>query len=176
MRDNEFPIDYSARVATINCVRLAFEKFKHHKNWSNRITPILQSELPHHIINLKIGSSKKEPHELVIWGKSISFDNRIWIVFWSEPWQKSFIEELDRTDPSDYAERQEQEIKLLPELNEIQSQIKMLRARAEILIVALPIPASAPLIRSTAEQWSEPSSALRRKYPTIWPDKKIKEG
>ena len=118
---------------------------------------------------IKVGSGFEHPHELVVWGDKVDYESRVRVAFYGHPWQKFFTAQLDEIDPSDIAERQGQEAELLSDLNRIESDIKMLQAQAQILIASLRIPETAPLSRSTVEKWLDPSPALKRKFPAIWP-------
>lgn len=79
-------------------------------------------------------------------------------------WEAKILESIERYDTTDHNERVEDEKALYTELDEIEAEIKWLKARAAKLVEDLPIPKAAT-VRKDAVHWKTPTSGLREKYP-----------
>jgi hypothetical protein len=167
--EKTFPVDYSQRIAVVQALRKAFERVKHHQAWSGRLKKAFQTVLPEYTISIGVGEYAGALHNVRVWGNGLHYEDCVYVCFNAgKVWQEGFSEELEIADCSDAAERQTQEVKLLPELEQIEAQIRALRAKAEALFTALPVPTSAT-IRKAEHFWSDASYALKGKYPNIWP-------
>ena len=165
-----FPRDYGRQIAIVAALRRVFEVVKHHQKFTKRMLPAFERELPGYTVSLSVEPGDFGFARLNVWGNGLSYDDAVrlsWINSDKQPWQERMAEELDRQDPSDSAERQEQEIALVSKLEAMEAEVVRLRAEAEALIVALPVPRSARL-RAESYFWSHPSSAFAAKFPGLF--------
>jgi hypothetical protein len=170
MTMKEFPRDYSRQIAIVTALRRGFEAVKHHQKFTKRMLPVFERELPGYTVSLSVEPGSFGFSRLNVWGNGLSYDDGVrlsWVNSDRKPWQEQMAEDLDRQDPSDTAERQEQEISLIPKLEALETEIARLRAEAESLVSSLPIPRSARL-RAAPHFWSSPSSALAKKFPGLF--------
>jgi len=173
MSKQAFPIDYRQEIAIVQALRVGLDKVKHHERFTKRIKPALESALPGYTVSV---SDDGHFARVQVWGNGLSYDDSVrlsWVTgplaAGRKPWAEQMAEEIDRNDYSDYAERQVDEIALLPELDKVNAQIEALRAQAQAMIAALPKPAAVKL-RTSDCHWSDASSALRDRYPLVFKD------
>jgi hypothetical protein len=166
--------DYSREIAIINALRLAFEKFKHHQNFSNRMRPYLTEALPEYYFHINVDHTQwgATQYTLGVWGNGLHHSDRI-SLYWTISdnhhctWQEGFLGELDRHDLSDQQEREQDEERLLPELEKLNTEVENCVERAQKLIEKLPIPKSAKL-RNEQCFWDRPSSELQKRFPFLF--------
>lgn len=166
MSTESFPVDYAQRIAVVNALRLAFLRVKHHQKFTKRILPILREELPGYTVSV---SDDGHFCRVGVWGNGLVYDKTSINLSWcttkdDAEWVEKFQRELDINDCSDYAERQEEETKLLPQLEAIEAKIEALRAEAATMFETMPAPKSAK-IRTSTSHWTRASYSLQKKFP-----------
>jgi hypothetical protein len=165
--------DYSKQIEVVKALRGAFDKVKHHKEWSKRLLKTFKEALPGYALSMGV-AEHGSLNTLRVWGNGLHYENDCVYVCFSihengkeRSWQDGFMWALNRADHSDYAERQEQERALYPQLDDIAARIAELQNEAHAMIEDLPMPKSAT-IRGEVH-WKNASHALQAKYPEIWP-------
>jgi hypothetical protein len=168
--------NYQQQIDIIKALRRAFEKFKHYKDFSNRARLYIQEELPaNYTFSIDVEHTQwgTVQYKCRVWGNGILFNDSVYLS-WSDTvdsqrrsWQEGFLSELDRADMSDYQERERDEERLLPQLEDLNAQVERSLALATKLIEGLPIPSSAKL-RDKTFFWDKPSPALRKKFPALF--------
>jgi hypothetical protein len=138
----QFPIDYSRHIAIVQALRTAFDKIKHHQKFSKRIKPAIEAVLPEHTVYVG-----EDGHfcRVQVCGNGLTYEQRVslsWVSDTQKGWVAAMAEEIERADLRDYSERQDGEVALLPELAELDRQVRELRAKAKAMIAALPDPKS----------------------------------
>lgn len=166
MSTESFPVDYRQRIDVVAALRRAFEKVKHHQKFTKRILPALNAELQGYTVSV---SDDGHFCRVGVWGNGLVYEKTGIHLTWcttqdDAQWVEKFQRELEINDCSDYAERQEEELKLVPQLEIIEAKIEALRAEAAELFETLPAPKSAT-IRTSHSTWSRASYSLQKKYP-----------
>ncbi len=157
------------RLKIVEGLRKGFEKCKHYTSFTKRNQKILQAELPEYYVNFHPTNFF---NKLDIYNHDMGYSNSVVLYLkLSKPWTETFIEEVNRADPSDFIERLEQEEGLKCELAFIESRISTLKERileaqeqALNLVKALPIPKSATT-RNDPVHWNGPSGQLKELFP-----------
>ena len=155
------------QIAVVAGLRRAFEKFKRHTTFTRRVKPLIEAELPGYTVSVE-----PDHHGLRtvrVWGNGLPYENGSAYLCWnsSKPWAEGMAEALEIADPSDYAERAQDEELLKDKLDKLHAEVERCRAAATLLIEQLPIPASAT-IRADHPCWSGPTSELRKAYPLLF--------
>ena len=154
------------QIAVVLRLRRAFEKFKHHAQFTRRVKPLIQAELPNYTVSVE--PDHYGLRTIRIWGNGLPYDNGVSLCWnGSKPWAEGMAEALEIADSRDYAERAEAEEDLLPKLDKLHAEVERCRAAAAILIKQLPIPRTAT-IRAESHFWDGPTSDLGRKYPLLF--------
>lgn len=169
MTKEAFPRDMGQKIAVVVALRRAFEAVKHHQKFTKRMEPAFEKELPGYTVSLSVEPGSFGFARLRVWGNGLAYDDCVSLQSINSekrPWQERMAEELDRNDLSDYAERQEAEIALVPKLEAMEREIERIRAESLRLFEELPVPSAAKL-RSNECHWSGPSFALRDKFPGL---------
>lgn len=160
-------MSYEKEIAVVDALRNAYEKFKHIPNFGKRVLPFLYEAIPGYNVTV---SRKREHCTLMIDdGKGFSMrlmwacrDNNLPV-----PWQIGFLRALDGADAHDFAEREQHEQALIPQLEKLDSEVQDRVRAARILIEQLPIPMSAT-VRNNQDYWSEPSRKLKEQFPLLF--------
>ncbi len=156
---------YDQRVSIVDGLRRAFEKFKHHRDFSRRVTSFIEAELPAFTVSV---SCENRRNSVRVWGAGIDFNDSV-CVTWSqlEPWVEGFAHAIDVADYRDHEERAIDEEGLCAKLSQMDAEIGRLRAQAAAMIEALPVPPSAKA-RANPVYWSGPSTELAERYPLLF--------
>lgn len=168
-------MDNQYRLDVINGIRRAAEKFKHHQNFTKRVTPYLEAEFPGKTVSIHTSQKRFDSHRIGIWGGDIHYKELIEISFDSrkdKTWFEDLLYQLDVADPSDQMERERDEESIY--FQDFENQIKMRQEAIDRIkdialaqIKDLPVPSSAK-IRTSQCHWDSPSSVLREKYPHLF--------
>lgn len=171
---------YENKIKVIHAIRDAFEKFKHHQDFTKRMRPYIERGLEKVFqdslityINVERAPLGYNRYEIKVWGGPITHNDPVY-VSWSDmedsvriPWQQGLQRALKQADMTDYEERLVDERTLIPALTELENQVKGRIRTARNLIKHLPIPKSAT-VRRTPEAWDSPSSELQAKFPFLF--------
>jgi len=154
------------QIAVVLGLRRAFEKFRHHAQFTRRVKPFIVAELPGTTVSVE--PDHYGLRTIRIWGNGLPYDNGVSLCWnGSKPWAEGMAEALEIADSRDYAERVEAEESLKDKLDKLHAEVEKCRLAAAILIEQLPIPASAT-IRAESHFWDGPSSDLGKKYPLLF--------
>ena len=157
---------YDQRIAVVDGLRRAFEKFKHHREFTRRAQPFIEAELPAFTVSVSPGSGR---HNIHVWGAGIEFCDALH-VSWSPSdgsWIAEFLAALDIVDCRDREERAADEELLCPTLAAMDEQIRRLRREAAAMIKALPVPPSAKT-RADPMYWEGPSVELKERFAALF--------
>lgn len=160
---------FKQQIEVIGGIRSALEKCRHHREFTWRVRPLLEEALPGYSVSVE-PSSKFHQASIRVWGNGLPFNESVhvcWNTDGDKPWTELCVAAIDRSDPSDYREREIQEAKLAPMLEGMEREMERLRAEAAALIAGLPIPSSATL-RKEGFFWERPSSALTKRFPLLF--------
>jgi hypothetical protein len=188
--DAEILRRYRITTVVVDAVRAGIAKTKHHARYTARVHDAICAELKARLNFDPVCHFGN--HEIAFWGHDIAFDGRIYLL-WSWPhrgasaeaqaahWSVPILAECERVDRRDYIERLEQEqspamvatLQLLAdEAAGLVARLKSVRARAQEAVQALPLPGLAT-IRAKSVFWDGPSETLQRRFPSLWPAKKV---
>lgn len=158
---------YDQRISVVDAVRRAFEKFRHHREFTRRVKPFIEAELPGY--TLSVTPDDGTLSSIRIWGCGLDYNKSCVYLCWnhSKPWVEGLTEALAREDVRDHEEREMDERALYPSLDAMEAQMAALRQQAASMIEALPIPKAATL-RAASHFWDGPSSALEDRYPLLF--------
>ena len=161
------PQSFQQQIAVVAGLRRAFEKIRHHAQFTRRVNPIIEAELPGYTVSVE--PDHYGLRTVRVWGNGLPYENGSVYLCWngSKPWAEGMAEALEIADSRDYAERAEAEEDLLPKLDKLHAEVERCRAAAAILIKQLPIPRTAT-IRAESHFWDGPTSDLGRKYPLLF--------
>jgi hypothetical protein len=157
---------YGQRIAIVDGLRRAFEKFKHHHEFTRRTQRCIEAELPAFTVSV---SSEYGRHSIRVWGAGIEFRDALH-VSWSPngaSWAGEFEAAVDVVDCRDREERAADEELLCPTLAAMDEQIRRLRLEAAAMIKALPVPPSAKT-RADPMYWEGPSVALKERFAALF--------
>ena len=159
--------NYPQQIEVIAGIRRAFAKFKHHVNFTARMRPIIEAELPNYTVS--VDPDHHGLRTIRVWGNGLPYENGSVYLCWngSKPWAEGMAEALEVSDPSDYYERIQAEEAIRGQLAELEARAKSARAEARALITALPIP-KAVTVRKDPVHWSGPTSELRKAFPLLF--------
>jgi hypothetical protein len=173
MSKRTFPVDYSQQIAIVQAMRRAFEKVKHHQQFTKRIKPAFEAELPGYTVYVNPAYLNGNGGEIAVWGNGVSYDDAVRVT-WPKgldgkelTWQEGFAYGIDRTDPSDYAEWQEHERAILPALEGYNRAVEDIRAKAAAMLADIPTPKAAKL-RSDRAFWGHASYPLQDLFPLLF--------
>ncbi len=158
---------YDQRISVVDGVRRALEKFRHHREFTRRVKPLIEAELPGYTISVTPDDGSLS--SIRIWGCGLDYNHSSVYLCWnhSKPWADGLTEALAREDVRDHEEREMDEQALYPRLGAMEAQMAALRQQAADMIAALPIPQAATL-RAASHFWDGPSSALQARYPLLF--------
>lgn len=158
---------YDQRISVVDAVRRAFGKFRHHREFTRRVKPLIEAELPGYTISVTPDDCTLS--SIRIWGCGLDYNKSAVYLCWnhSKPWAEGLAEALAREDVRDHEEREMDEQALCPRLDAMEAQMAALRQQAADMIAALPIPKAATL-RAESCFWERPSSALQGRYPLLF--------
>lgn len=166
---------YDEQITVVNAIRGAFEKFKHHKEFTNRVRPFLEEVLPEYTLSIDVDKVYSDcfRYAIKVWGKGIPYESCVYLR-WSDlvnskrqPWQEGLQFALNVADQRDYAERELHEKHLIPDLERLNAEVIDRIRAARILIETLPIPVAAT-VRNSQAHWSSPSSSLAKRFPVLF--------
>jgi len=158
---------YDQRISIVDGLRRAFEKFKHHREFSRRAQPFIESELPAYTVSV---SCEHGRHSIRVWGAGVEYRDGVeasWSQSESGPWTDALRRAIDVQDFRDHEERAVEEQMLHAFFAPMHAEIARLRAEAALMIKSLPIPPSAT-VRAEPMYWEGPSVELARRFPLLF--------
>ena len=159
------------QIAVVDGIRRAFAKFKHHREFTRRVKPVLEAELPGYTVSVDPGASEHDLRTIRVWGNGLPYNNGSVYLCWGQraggDWTTGLVEQIEICDNRDHAERREDEKKLERKLAALQAKVEAARAEAEALVAALPEPKAAT-IRKGHPTWAGPSSELAAQFPMLF--------
>jgi hypothetical protein len=167
--------NYATYIPVLDGIRAALEKFKHYKEFTQRVKPMLQEHLPGYTVWVEVDKklSFSTSYHIGVWGKDIPYDKKMYLV-WSDmsdsqprPWVDGLLNAIAVADPRDWLERQEQERALYPAFALINSEVEALIRKAQSMIKNLPIPSCAT-VRNDHPSWRNASDPLRKTFPLLF--------
>jgi len=158
---------YAQQIAVVAGLRRAFAKFCHHAQFTRRVKPLIEAELPGYTVS--VDPDHYGLRTIRVWGQGLPYEHGSVYLCWngSKPWAEGMAEALEIADLRDYAERIEAEQPLQAKLDELAATVQAARDEAARLVAALPVPKTAT-IRADHPTWDGPSSELRAKYPLLF--------
>ncbi len=167
---------YEEKIAVVDGLRRAYEKFKHFKEFTKRCQTFFEKELPGYTVSVSSNNAwnkQYKEYEVRVWGKEIPHSDCV-SLRWSDmvnsqlqSWQVGLEYEFDRADPRDYEERYRQEQHLFPELLRLDAEVRDRIRAARVLIESLPIPVSAKL-RAEQHFWNRASYTTQKQFPLLF--------
>ena len=157
---------FQQQIAVVAGLRRAFEKFRHHAQFTRRVKPLIVAELPGYTVSVE--PDHYGLRTIRIWGNGLPYDNGVSLCWnGSKPWAEGMAGAIEIADLRDYQERSEAEAPLKAKLDDLAARVEAARAEATALVAALPVPASAT-IRAEHHFWDRPSSELSQAYPLLF--------
>jgi hypothetical protein len=158
--------NYEQQIAIVAGIRRAFEKCKHHQQFSKRVKPIIEAELPGYTVS--VDPDHHGLRTINVWGNGLEYKDSVYLCWnGSKPWTEGMAEAIEISDVRDYAERLAAEAKLTDVLSELEKLVVEARAQAATLIENLPVPKAAT-IRSEHPTWKNASGELRARFPHLF--------
>lgn len=155
----------------------AIDACGHYIAFTKRVLPHLQAALPEYTV--AVYTHEKYGPKIKVWGKGNLYSESL-DIWWSgldvkhqaQTWVAGLQETLGRINPTDSMERQEQEAKVSPALNQLNAEaldiLTRVRIKARAIIEALPEPKSSPPSRQGSHVWGRASSELSKQFPLLF--------
>jgi len=167
--------DYSLYIPVLDGIKAALEKFKHYKEFTQRVKPFLEEALPGYTVSVQVDKklSLSTSYHIGVWGKDIDYNHRVYLI-WSDmsdsqprPWLDGLLNALAVADPRDSLERQAEEAKHHSTFALINSEVEALIRKARSIVEAMPIPTCAT-VRNDHPCWKSASTKLRKEFPLLF--------
>jgi hypothetical protein len=167
--------DYSKHLPVLAGLKLAYQKFRHHTTFTQRVKPYIEAALPGYTVSVQVEKRSLigNSYHIRVWGQDIDYDHAVSLT-WndhvsSEPqsWWQGLERAMEVADVSDSLERERLEREFYPTFALLNAEVTNLITKARDVIKAMPVPSSAT-IRAEHHMWKAASSKLRKEFPLLF--------